>query len=151
MDDRAPLRLRTLRGPRAQAQAQHRDGRRGIRGAWRRLPAPETRPARRFGVWLGELHDDAERLARAQERFFPFRVGVVVADDRIAVRPRPVAHLAEIGHRERHVMDPRPALGEESMHRAERRCAAELALKDRLGVDQTRHREGDVVEADRAQ
>src|SRR5882762_7036512 len=62
VDDRAPLRLRALRGPRAHAQAQHRDRWRRILGPGRWLPALETRPARGFGVRLGELHDDTERL-----------------------------------------------------------------------------------------
>src|SRR5215470_8095612 len=130
-------------------------------------------------VRLGELHDDALCLPRMQERFHPLRLGVVVADDRIAARPRAFTRLVETRHRERHVVNPRASLGEEAMEeavlarglenfevaaaliapvpvavvvgrRAKGRAAAELAGQDRLGVGQARHGDRDVVEQDRA-
>src|SRR5437867_6578404 len=146
-------------------------------GPRRRLPARRALAARRR-AGLGELHDDAERLARVQERFLPLRVGVVVADDRIAVGPGPIARLPEARDGEGHVMDPRAALGEEAMEKpvlarglehleapaalvapvpeaegvglhAEGGLAPELAHENCLSVDKARHRQGDVVEANR--
>src|SRR5262249_12310553 len=130
-------------------------------------------------VRLRELDDDALSLPRVQERFLPLRLGVVVADDRIAARPRAVAGVVEARHCERHVVNPRASLGEKGMQeavlagglqnleiaaalvapvpepifvggRAECRAAAELAGENRLGVGQTRYGDRDVIEQDRA-
>src|SRR6266478_3828377 len=73
----------------------------------RRRPPRRTAVATRPGR-LGELHDDPERLLRVKERFLPFGIGVVVADDVVPSVTRAGARLLERWHTERHVVDARP-------------------------------------------
>src|SRR5204862_3658685 len=121
--------------------------------------------------------DDAERLLRMEERLLPARVGVVIAHDRVAVRLRAVAHLAQARDQERHVVDSAPALSEEAMEEpvgatwlqdleaaavleaplperirvrkpTVRRRSAQVAHEERRSVGHPRNGDGDVVEAD---
>src|SRR3972149_1178785 len=91
-EHRAPQRARALARARREAQAEDRDGRRRAGHARRRLPGAR----RRLRVRLGELDLDAERLPRVQERLLPGRVGVVAADDRVAVGARARADRVEV-------------------------------------------------------
>src|SRR5262249_31178762 len=121
LDDHAPLSLRSLSRARAEAQAEHLDRRHRIARS-RRRSLPRTLLTRGWtrmiGVGLGELDDDALRLARMQEGLLPLRIGVVVTDDRVAVSAGAIARRHEARHRERDVVNPRPALREEAVQEA---------------------------------
>ena len=67
---------------------------------------------------FGELDDDAERLARMEERLYPGRVRVVAADDGVAAGLGALAGLVEARDLEGHVMDARAACGEEAVDEA---------------------------------
>src|SRR4030095_17075468 len=107
----------------------------------------------------------------------PFRIGVVAADDAIALRLGPRAVLVEARHLEGDVVNARPALGEEAVdesrwpHRLDELDAAapvesigapgerprgisgignaaQHAGEKGRGIGHSRHPEGDVVEED---
>src|SRR6266540_2431208 len=80
-----------------------------------RRRGPAARTAFGWSARLGELDDDAERLPGVEERLLPVRIGVVVADDVIALGPGARAGLTERRHPEGHVVDARTPVSKEAV------------------------------------
>ena len=67
---------------------------------------------------MGQLDHKAQRFFWVKERFLPARIGVVVADNGVAVRLGAIARDAQVWDLKRDVVNARAVLGQEAVEKA---------------------------------